>query len=304
MPRPKRADEAGGIYHALNRRNAQSVIFKKEADYDAFERIVADGLERYPCRILSYQLMSNHWHFVLQPTEDGGMSDFLRWVTLTHTQRYHAHYGTSGQGHVYQGRFKSFPIQDDSHFYVVCRYVEGPYFVHIGTHHHGVDAEVVEMRAVREDESIGILSGSDTILKNFADAVPNTMRSVPRRIRPTWRLHGKIPLVLAGENVEQLSAQHLPDEAFIMRLRLEVFTTWRPLAFAANGFAAFIGISGSTGCGDSSGKAERFGGGEGEGTHRVGAQRNLPGAVALFQSGFDGVAEVVGVDVSYVRAAD
>ena len=68
--------------------------------------------------------MPNHWHIVLQPTEDGGMSDFLRWVTLTHTQRYHVHYGSSGQGHVYQGRFKSFPIQDDDHFFVVTRYVE------------------------------------------------------------------------------------------------------------------------------------------------------------------------------------
>jgi putative transposase len=68
--------------------------------------------------------MPNHWHFLLKPTEVGGMSDFLRWVTLTHTQRYHAHYGSSGQGHVYQGRFKSFPIQDDDHFFVVARYVE------------------------------------------------------------------------------------------------------------------------------------------------------------------------------------
>ena len=109
MPRPKRADEANQIYHALNRGNARSEIFLKLGDYEAFERILAEGLERYPCRILSYQLMPNHWHFILQPTEDGGMSSFLRWVTLTHTQRYHAHYGTSGQGHVYQGRFKSFP---------------------------------------------------------------------------------------------------------------------------------------------------------------------------------------------------
>ncbi|QEG41596.1 hypothetical protein UC8_36210 [Roseimaritima ulvae] len=68
--------------------------------------------------------MPNHWHFVLQPLEDGAMSNFLRWVTLTHTQRYHAHYGTAGEGHVYQGRFKSFPIQDDGHFFVVSRYVE------------------------------------------------------------------------------------------------------------------------------------------------------------------------------------
>ena len=38
--------------------------------------------------------------------------------------RYHAHYHSSGEGHVYQGRFKSFPIQNDEHFFTVCRYVE------------------------------------------------------------------------------------------------------------------------------------------------------------------------------------
>ena len=47
MPRPKRGDEANGIYHALNRGNARSAIFKKDADYNAFERILAEGLERY-----------------------------------------------------------------------------------------------------------------------------------------------------------------------------------------------------------------------------------------------------------------
>ena len=124
MPRPKRADEAGGIYHALNRGKARREIFRKQEDYAAFEQILAEGLQRYACRILSYQLMPNHWHFVLQPTEDGGMSNFLRWVTLTHTMRYRAHYGTGGQGHVYPGRFKSFPLQEDGHFFVVCRYTE------------------------------------------------------------------------------------------------------------------------------------------------------------------------------------
>ena len=52
------------------------------------------------------------------------MSDLLRWVSLTHTMRYHAHDGTAGQGPGYQGRFKSFPVQDDEHFLVVCRYGE------------------------------------------------------------------------------------------------------------------------------------------------------------------------------------
>ena len=124
MPRPKRADEAHAIYHALNRGNARANLFDKPDDYAAFERILAQGLQRYPCQILAYQLMPNHWHLVLRPTADGGMSHFLRWVSLTHTMRLHAHRHTAGEGHIYQGRFKSFPVQDDEHFYVLCRYVE------------------------------------------------------------------------------------------------------------------------------------------------------------------------------------
>jgi len=124
MPRTTRADEAGGVYHALNRGNARLRIFRKEADYEAFECILADGLARYGIRLYSYVLMPNHWHMILRPNRDGGMGEFLRWVTVTHTMRYHAHYHTSGHGHVYQGRFKSFPIQDDAHFVTVCRYAE------------------------------------------------------------------------------------------------------------------------------------------------------------------------------------
>ena len=108
----------------MNRGNARGKIFHKPEDFEAFERILAEGLERYACRILAYQLMPSHWHLVLQPTEEGGMSNFLRWVSLTHTMRSHAHYRTGGEGHIYQGRFKSFPVQDDEHFLVVCRYVE------------------------------------------------------------------------------------------------------------------------------------------------------------------------------------
>lgn len=124
MPRPPRADEAGALYHALNRGNARGTIFHKDEDYEAFERILAEGLGRYAVRLFAHELMPNHWHLVLQPDVDGEMSRFMRWVTATHTMRYHAHYETFGQGHLYQGRYKSFPIQDDHHFLTVCRYVE------------------------------------------------------------------------------------------------------------------------------------------------------------------------------------
>ncbi len=124
MPRPPRADEAGGLYHALNRGNSPARIFRKQADYEACERILAEGLERYEVPLVCFQSMPSHWHLVLRPNRDGEMSRFLRWITATHTMRYHAPYHTSGEGQVYQARFKNFPIQDDGHFLAACRYVE------------------------------------------------------------------------------------------------------------------------------------------------------------------------------------
>jgi putative transposase len=124
MGRAPRADVAGGIYHALNRGNARHDIFFKPQDFEAFERIVAEALSKFPVNLIAYQWMTNHWHMVLSPQVDGGTGAFIRWITLTHTQRYHAHHRTTGYGHVYQGRFRSFPVQDDDHFHTVCRYVE------------------------------------------------------------------------------------------------------------------------------------------------------------------------------------
>ena len=124
MPRPPRADEAGGLYHALNRGNLRAEIFHKEEDYSAFERVLGEALEIHKIELYSYQLMPNHYHFVLRPLVDGEMSRFMGWIGGTHTMRYHARYHTAGMGHVYQQRYKSFPIQDDEHFFVVCRYVE------------------------------------------------------------------------------------------------------------------------------------------------------------------------------------
>ena len=58
------------------------------------------------------------------PTKNGELSQFTGWMTLTHTQRLYAHRHSTGSGHVDQGQFKSFPVQDDEHFYTLCRYVE------------------------------------------------------------------------------------------------------------------------------------------------------------------------------------
>ena len=124
MPRSPRADEAGGLCHALNRGNLRAEIFKKEDDFAAFERILSEALAIHEIELYNSLLMPDHYHLVLRPLVEGEMSRFMGWVGGTHTMRYHAHYHTSGMGHLYQQRYKSLPIQDDDHFFVVCRYVE------------------------------------------------------------------------------------------------------------------------------------------------------------------------------------
>jgi putative transposase len=68
--------------------------------------------------------MSNHWHLVLWPRRDDELTGFLRWLTLTHAQRWKQAHDAVGHGHLYQGRFKSFPVEQDEHLLRVLCYVE------------------------------------------------------------------------------------------------------------------------------------------------------------------------------------
>lgn len=125
MGRPLRVAAGGYVYHVLNRANARTRIFRKDDDYAAFEQVLAEALIHVSgMRLLSYCLIPNHWHLVVWPRRDGELSDFGHFLSLTHTQRWHAHYHLTGTGHLYQGRFKSFPVAEDGHFFTVCRYVE------------------------------------------------------------------------------------------------------------------------------------------------------------------------------------
>lgn len=126
MGRPRRVDVAGYAYHVLNRAVGRQMIFEIEGDFEAFESVLAEAVQRSAggVQLLSYCVMGNHWHLVVRTTADGALSPFMKWLTLTHTQRYQVAHQHVGYGPVYQGRFKSFIIQSGEHLLQVCRYVE------------------------------------------------------------------------------------------------------------------------------------------------------------------------------------
>ena len=125
MPRPRRVDRKNLTHHVMNRGNGRMTIFEDEDDLEAFERVLEQALVKFPSvQLLSYCLMPNHWHLVVRSTEDGVLSKFMGWLTLTHTHRWHAHRHNSGEGHLSQGRYRGFLVQSATHLVKVARYIE------------------------------------------------------------------------------------------------------------------------------------------------------------------------------------
>lgn len=112
------------MYHVINRANGQLRIFENDDLYRDFEYLLNEMRETYDMRILAYVVMPNHWHLLLYPKHDGDLSKCMSWLGTAHSRRYHAQTKTIGGGHLYQGRYKSFLVQDDVHLLSVLKYIE------------------------------------------------------------------------------------------------------------------------------------------------------------------------------------
>jgi len=121
---PRRFAPGNHVFHVFNRAIAGTELFGSPDDYLAFERLMAEALSHVTMRILAYCLMPNHWHLMLWPIENDDLSNFMHWLTLTHAMRWRKYRETSGRGHVYQGRFKGFPVEKTDGVICVGRYVE------------------------------------------------------------------------------------------------------------------------------------------------------------------------------------
>jgi putative transposase len=122
MPRVARQLQRGYCYHLLNRGNRRETLFLDRFDYSAFMKLLAGMRAGYDLRLLAYCLMPNHFHLVLRAEATGAVSEAMQWAQTSYVSRFRVRYGSTG--HIFQGRFKSFPVQDDQHLLTVMRYVE------------------------------------------------------------------------------------------------------------------------------------------------------------------------------------
>lgn len=123
MPRVARGLADGLIYHIINRGNGRQLVFHAEGDYRAFVNLMVEASERYPVKVLAWCIMPNHFHLLVSPERADDLSRWMQWFMTSHVRRYHSFYKSSG--HVWQGRYKSFIVQEDTHLLTVVRYIEG-----------------------------------------------------------------------------------------------------------------------------------------------------------------------------------
>jgi putative transposase len=112
------------FFHVLNRGVARMQLFEKPADYQALEQVLGQTFDGAPMRICAYAIMPNHWHLLLWRECDGELAAFMQRLTITHVRRRQPNRGHTGLGHGYQGRYKSFSVERDEHFWAVARYIE------------------------------------------------------------------------------------------------------------------------------------------------------------------------------------
>ncbi len=124
MPRRLRHSLQGTVFHVMNRAVRRTILFENRLDYQAFFAVVREGLAKYKIRVIAYEVMPNHWHFVVICDRIEEVSNWLHWVTGTHAIRWNLAHGTSGTGAVYHTRFKAVPVQKETSLIRVCRYVE------------------------------------------------------------------------------------------------------------------------------------------------------------------------------------
>ena len=124
MPRLPRRHLDRGFFHVLNRGNHRQMLFRQPEEYALFFDLLGQSIPKFKVNLWGYCLMANHWHMVVEVEAMSRLSRRMHWLCNRHVRLVHRENRSLGGGHIYQGRYKSFPIQDESYLYNVLLYVE------------------------------------------------------------------------------------------------------------------------------------------------------------------------------------
>ncbi len=120
MSRPLRIEFPGAFYHVTSRGNARKKIFLNEIDRESFVETLAWVVERFGWICHAYCLMDNHFHLLIE-TPIPNLSKGMRQLNGVYTQRFNRRH--KRVGHLFQGRFKSILVEQDSYLLELCRYI-------------------------------------------------------------------------------------------------------------------------------------------------------------------------------------
>jgi putative transposase len=122
MPRTKRLFSDFGFYHVVNRGNERKQVFYSLADYRAFLSWVKEFKGIFDIHVIAYCLMPNHFHLLLSPKVGQNLSKFMHRLMTKQIPNFRKLHNSIG--HIWQGRYKPFPVQKDSHLITAMRYIE------------------------------------------------------------------------------------------------------------------------------------------------------------------------------------
>ena len=122
MPRTARELFKNAFYHVVNRGNNRQDVLCKDLDFHVFLSLLMESKQKYPLPIFAYCLMPNHFHLILQAREPENVWRFVHWAMTCFAEYSHAEHKTSG--HLWQGRYKSFLVDNDRYLITAMRYIE------------------------------------------------------------------------------------------------------------------------------------------------------------------------------------
>lgn len=120
MARPLRVQFPGATYHVTNRGNEQRPIFRSDDDYAAFLAFLAEAVRRFGWSVSAWVLMTNHFHLVIQ-TPSANLSEGMHWLETSYATWFNRRHSRSG--HLFQGRYKSILVEDQTYLTRLLRYV-------------------------------------------------------------------------------------------------------------------------------------------------------------------------------------